>query len=59
MTGLVPATAVVVVALRLVEGQRLQIVAEDAGLYALGAAIVTVPLLLTWAILTIPRPARL
>jgi hypothetical protein len=50
--GLVVATAVVTVVVRLIDGQRLRVVAEDAGLYAIGAAIIAIPLALAWAVLT-------
>ncbi len=50
--GLVLATVVVVVVFRILEGQRLRVVAEDAGLYALGVAIIVLPLALAWAVLT-------
>ena len=50
------ATALIVGVSRLADGQRLRVAAEDAGLYALGAMIVTVPLLLAWAVLTGPEP---
>jgi hypothetical protein len=52
VAGLVVATAVVTVMFRLIEGQRLRVVAEDAGLYALGVAIIAIPLALAWAVVT-------
>ena len=52
VAGLAVATAVVVVVFRLVEGQRLRVVAEDAGLYVVGVAIIAIPLALAWAVLT-------
>jgi hypothetical protein len=52
VAGLAVATVGVVVVYRLVEGQRLRVVAEDAGLYALGVVIIAVPLALVWAVLT-------
>jgi hypothetical protein len=51
--ALAVATSVIVALLRLAEGRRLRVVAEDAGLYAIGAVIVVVPLVLAWAILTV------
>jgi hypothetical protein len=48
-------TAVVVGALRFVEGRRLRDVAEDAVLFGVGALIVGAPPLLAWAILAADR----
>jgi hypothetical protein len=55
---LVVVTAAVVAVLRLTEGRGMRIVAEDAGLYAVGVVIVVTPLLLAWAILTLRRPVQ-
>ena len=50
------ATAFAIGGSRFLDGERLRVVAEDAGLYALGALIVVMPLALAWAVLT-ARPA--
>ena len=53
------ATALVGAGWRFFEGERLRVVAEDAGLLVLGALIVTLPPLLAWAVLTVgPSPSR-
>lgn len=53
--SLMLATSLVVAVLRLAGGGRLRVVAEDAGLFGLGALIVVAPLLLAWALLTVRR----
>jgi hypothetical protein len=49
---LVLATSVVVALSRLIDGDRLRVVAEDAGLFGLGDLIVALPLLLAWAVIS-------
>ncbi len=54
--ALITMTGVIVAVLRFSEARRLRVVAEDAGLYALGVACVIVPLALVWAVVTVRSP---
>jgi hypothetical protein len=57
--GTVPiagATSALVALMNLSEGRRLRVVAEDALLIGLVAAVLAVPVVLAWALLTVHRP---
>jgi hypothetical protein len=51
--ALVVATSVVTAGSRVLDGQRLRVVAEDAGLYGLGALLVVAPIGIALALLTV------
>ena len=57
LISLAGATVVVVAAVGLVDGRRLRSVAEEAVLFGVIAGVLAIPVVLSWAILTV-RPSR-